>query len=199
MDIERIMQLPGAARSMKKALDKALDSTDYSFCLATLLLSGQGGVLIQALFCDIGGDRMVHGYRDKVSLQSLDKVITRFKLEGTISTNGLVLNLLAYDTTQTKRQRTTVGCDSDIVNALAFSSMDPHNPNLWQTVKVRGRFLYLPVLRFNHPLNKRNREKEMIEIESAIPVIERNTYNEYFQWVNEESQTQTGSTNLDVL
>ncbi|ORZ15531.1 hypothetical protein BCR41DRAFT_354045, partial [Lobosporangium transversale] len=207
--------------------------------------------LIQALFCDIGGDRMVRGYQDKVSLQSQDKDLTRFKLKGTISTNGLVLNLLAYDTTQTKRQQqsdvdeedpsqelelsqgflnttcskaagedltdedyaninwkrsskllenveltfnkpgrcpsanttTIVGCDPGIVNALTFSSLDPHNPNLRQTVKVRSRFLYLPVLRFNHLLNKRKREKGMIEVESAIP----------------ESQTQTGSTNLDVL
>ncbi|ORZ09032.1 hypothetical protein BCR41DRAFT_358766, partial [Lobosporangium transversale] len=212
-------------------------------------------VLIQALFCDI------------VSLQSQDKDITRFKLKGTISTNGLVLNLLAYDTTQTKRQQqsdvdeedasqelelsqgflntmcskaagevladedyvntnwkrsskllenveltfnepercpsanttTIVGCDPGMVNALTFSSLDPHNPNLRQTVKVRSRFLYLPVLRFNHLLNKRKREKGMIEVESAIPVFGRDTYNKYFQWMNEESQTQTGSKNLDVL
>ncbi|ORZ27102.1 hypothetical protein BCR41DRAFT_347427 [Lobosporangium transversale] len=220
-----------------------------------------------ALFCDIGGDRMVRGYQDKVSLQPQDKDLTRFKLKGTISTNGLVLNLLAYDTTQTKRQQqsdvdeedpsqelefsqgflnttcskaagedltdegyaninwkrsskllenveltfnkpgrcpsanttTIVGCDPGIVNALTFSSLDPHNPNLRQTVKVRSRFLYLPVLRFNHLLNKRKRENGMIEVESAIPVFGRDTYNEYFQWMNEESQTQTGSTNLDVL
>ncbi|KAF9898200.1 hypothetical protein BX616_004354, partial [Lobosporangium transversale] len=43
LDIERIMRLPGAAKSRKKALDEVLDSTDYSFRLATLLLSGQGG------------------------------------------------------------------------------------------------------------------------------------------------------------
>ncbi|ORZ09686.1 hypothetical protein BCR41DRAFT_388215 [Lobosporangium transversale] len=206
-------------------------------------------------------------YRDKVSLQSQDKDITRFKLKGTISTNGLVLNLLAYDTTQRKRQKqsdvdeedlsqelelsqgflnttcskaagedltdedyaninwkrsskllenveltfnepercpsanttTIVGCDPGIVNALTFSSLDPHNHNLRQTVKVRSRFLYLPVLRFNHLLNKRKREKGMIEVESAIPVFGRDTYNEYFQWMNEESQTQIGSKNLDVL
>ncbi|ORZ11721.1 hypothetical protein BCR41DRAFT_356821 [Lobosporangium transversale] len=195
-------------------------------------------VLIQALFCDIGGDRMVRGYQDKVSLQSQDKDLTRFKLKGTISTNGLVLNLLAYDTTQTKRQQhpsqelelsqgflnttcskaagedltdedyaninwkrsskllenveltfnkpgrcpsanttTIVGCDPGIVNALTFSSLD-------LTTLTCG---------------KRKREKGMIEVESAIPVFGRDTYNEYFQWMNEESQTQTGSTNLDVL
>ncbi|ORZ27893.1 hypothetical protein BCR41DRAFT_392351 [Lobosporangium transversale] len=43
LDIERIMRLPGAARSRKKALDEVLDSTDYSFRPATLLLSDQGG------------------------------------------------------------------------------------------------------------------------------------------------------------
>ncbi|ORZ26284.1 hypothetical protein BCR41DRAFT_348054, partial [Lobosporangium transversale] len=229
-------------------------------------VQGTKGVLIQALFCDIGGDRMVLGYRDKVSLQSQDKDLTRFKLKGTISTNGLVLNLLAYDTTQTKRQQqsdvdeedpsqelelsqgflnttcskaagedltdedyaninwkrsskllenveltfnkpgrcpsanttTIVGCDPGIVNALTFSSLGPHNLNLRQTVKVRSRFLYLPVLRFNHLLNKRKREKGMIEVESAIPVFGRDTYNEYFQWMNEESQTQIGSKNLDA-
>ncbi|ORZ13365.1 hypothetical protein BCR41DRAFT_422876 [Lobosporangium transversale] len=280
------MRLLGAARSRKKALDEVLDSTGYSFRLATLLLSGQGGpnsaysiratngpstdiikaalqernvdilwvnedtkrllerilplnnpsktamleciqgtkgVLIQALFCDIGGDRMVHGYRDKVSLQSQDKDITRFKLKGTIPTNSLVLNLQLsqgflnttcskaadedltdedYANINWKRSSkllenveltfnepercpsanttTIVGCDPGIVNVLTFSSLDPHNPNLRQTVKVRSRFLYLPVLRFNHLLNKRKREKGMIEVESAIPVFGRDTYNEYF-------------------
>ncbi|ORZ04289.1 hypothetical protein BCR41DRAFT_425963, partial [Lobosporangium transversale] len=43
LGIERIMRLPGAAKSRKKALDEVLDSNDYSFRLATLLLSGQGG------------------------------------------------------------------------------------------------------------------------------------------------------------
>ncbi|ORY94310.1 hypothetical protein BCR41DRAFT_402439 [Lobosporangium transversale] len=43
LDIERTMRLPGAARSRKEALDEVLDSTDYSFRLVTLLLSGQGG------------------------------------------------------------------------------------------------------------------------------------------------------------
>ncbi|ORZ16775.1 hypothetical protein BCR41DRAFT_353162 [Lobosporangium transversale] len=160
-------------------------------------------------------DRMILGYRDKVSLQSQDKDLTRFKLKGTISTNGLVLNLLAYDTTQTKKQQqsdvdeedpsqelelsqgflsttcskaagrcpsanttTIVGCDPGIVNAFTFSSLYPHNPNLRQTV--------------------RKREKGMIEVESAIPVFGRDTYNEYFQWMNEESQTQIGSKNLDA-
>ncbi|ORZ21957.1 hypothetical protein BCR41DRAFT_420858 [Lobosporangium transversale] len=207
-------------------------------CQQTLALSSMA-----ALFCDIGSDRMVHGYRDKVSLQSQGKDITQLKLKGTISTKNLVLNLLAYDTTQTKRQQqsdvdeedasqelelsqgflnttcseaagedltdedyaninwkrsskllenveltfnepgrcpsanttTIVGCDPGIVNALTFSSLDPHNPNLRQTVKVRSRFLYLPVLWFNHLLNKRKREKGMIEVESAIPVFGRDT------------------------
>ncbi|ORZ14420.1 hypothetical protein BCR41DRAFT_354842 [Lobosporangium transversale] len=217
-------------------------------------------LVTRALFCDIGGDRMVLGYQDKVSLQSQDKDLTRFKLKGTISTNGLVLNLLAYDTTQTKRQQqsdideedpsqelelshgffnttcskaagedltdedyaninwkrsskllenveltfnkpgrcpsanttTIVGCDPGIVNALMFSSLDPHNPNLRQTVKVRSRFLYFPALRFNHLLNKRKREKGMIEVENVIPVFGRDTYNEYFQWMNEECSGKKG-------
>ncbi|ORZ22893.1 hypothetical protein BCR41DRAFT_349856, partial [Lobosporangium transversale] len=150
----------------------------------------------------------------------------------TISTNGLVLNLLAYDTTQMKRQQqsdelelsqgflntprpkaagkdlidegyaniywkrsskllenveltfnepgrcsstnttTVVGCDPDIVNTLTFPSLDPHDPNL-------RRFLYLPVLRFNHLLKKRKREKGMIEVENAIPVFGRDPTSDY--------------------
>ncbi|KAF9914440.1 hypothetical protein BX616_008292 [Lobosporangium transversale] len=39
---------------------------------------------------------------DKAPLESKDKDVTRFKLKGTISTNGLIL--LAYGTAQTKRQ-----------------------------------------------------------------------------------------------
>ncbi|ORZ11785.1 hypothetical protein BCR41DRAFT_356917, partial [Lobosporangium transversale] len=214
-----------ANEDTKQLLERILPLNNPSKTAMYECVQGTKGVLIQALFCDIGGDRMVRGYQDKVSLQSQDKDLTRFKLKGTISTNGLVLNLLAYDTTQTKRQQqsdvdeedpsqelelsqgflnttcskaagrcpsanttTIVGCDPGIVNALTFSSLDPHNPNLRQTVKVRSRFLYLP-----------KREKGMIEVESAIPVFGRDTYNEYFQWMNEESQTQTGSTNLDVL
>ncbi|ORZ10974.1 hypothetical protein BCR41DRAFT_357282 [Lobosporangium transversale] len=248
-----------ANEDTKQLLERILPLNNPSKTAMYECVQGTKGVLIQALFCDIGGDRMVRGYQDKVSLQSQDKDLTRFKLKGTISTNGLVLNLLAYDTTQTKRQQqsdvdeegpsqklelsqgflnttcskaagedltdedyaninwkrsskllenveltfnkpgrcpsanttTIVGCDPGIVNALTFSSLDPHNPNLRQTVKVRSRFLYLP--------NKRKREKAMIEVESAIPVFGRDTYNEYFQWMNGESQTQTGSTNLDVL
>ncbi|ORZ14975.1 hypothetical protein BCR41DRAFT_354423 [Lobosporangium transversale] len=254
-----------ANEDTKQLLERILPLDNPSKTAMFECVQGTKGVLIQALFCDIGGDRMVLGYRDKVSLQSQDKDLTRFKLKGTISTNGLVLNLLAYDTTQTKRQQqsdvdeedpsqelelsqgflnttcskaagedladedyaninwkrsskllenveftfnkpgrcpsanptTIVGCDPGIVNALTLSSLDPHNPNLRQTVKVRSRFLYLPVLRFNHLLNKRKREKGMIEVESAIPVFGRGTYNEYFQWMSEESQTQIGSKNLD--
>ncbi|ORZ05169.1 hypothetical protein BCR41DRAFT_362042, partial [Lobosporangium transversale] len=256
-----------ADEDTKQLLERILPLDNPSKTAVFECVQGTKGVLIQALFCDIGGDRMVLGYRDKVSLQSQDKDLTRFKLKGTISTNGLVLNLLAYDTTQAKRQQqsdvdeedpsqelelsqgflnttcskavgedlidedyaninwkrsskllenveltfnkpgrcpsanttTIVGCDPGIVSALTFSSLDPHNPNLRQTVKVGSRFLYLPVLRFNHLLNKRKREKGMIEVESTIPVFGRDTYNEYFQWMNEESQTQIGSKNLDVL
>ncbi|ORZ04290.1 hypothetical protein BCR41DRAFT_362849, partial [Lobosporangium transversale] len=230
-----------ANEDTKQLLERILPLNNASKTAMYECVQGTKGVLIQALFCDIGGDRMVRGYQDKVSLQSQDKDLTRFKLKGTISTNGLVLNLLAYDTTQTKRQQqsdvdeedpsqelelsqgflnttcskaagedltdedyaninwkrsskllenveltfnkpgrcpsanttTIVGCDPGIVNALTFSSLDPHNPNLRQTVKVRSRFLYLPVLRFNHLLNKRKREKGMIEVESAIPVFGR--------------------------
>ncbi|ORZ26622.1 hypothetical protein BCR41DRAFT_347648 [Lobosporangium transversale] len=255
-----------ANEDTKQLLERILPLNNPSKTAMFECVQGTKGVLIQALFCDIGSDRMVLGYRDKVSLLSQDKDLTRFKLKGTISTNGLVLNLLAYDTTQTKRQQqsdvdeedsrqelelsqgflnttcskaagedltdedyaninwkrsskllenveltfnkpgrcpsanttTIVGCDPSIVNALTFSSLDPHNPNLRQTVKVRSRFLYLPALRFNHLLNKRKREKGMIEVESAIPVFGRDTYNEYFQWMNEEPQTQIGSKNLDV-
>ncbi|ORZ10908.1 hypothetical protein BCR41DRAFT_357186 [Lobosporangium transversale] len=187
-----------ANEDTKQLLERILPLNNPSKTAMYECVQGTKGVLIQALFCDIGGDRMVRGYQDKVSLQSQDKDLTRFKLKGTISTNGLVLNLLAYDTTQTKKTAATL-TDEDyaninwkrgapsclktlsshstnqgdahpqtpqlssdvilvIVNALTFSSLDPHNPNLRQTVK-----------------NKRKREKAMIEVESAIPNRQEST------------------------
>ncbi|ORZ28206.1 hypothetical protein BCR41DRAFT_383079 [Lobosporangium transversale] len=110
-----------ANEDTKQLLERILPLDNPSKTAMFECVQGTKGVLIQALFCDIGGDRMVLGYRDKVSLQSQDKELTRFKLKGTISTNGLVLNLLAYDTTQTKRQQQSDVDEEDPSQELELS------------------------------------------------------------------------------
>ncbi|CAO3570186.1 unnamed protein product [Mortierella alpina] len=63
------------------------------------------GLLIQRLFYDTDSDKRLDGYHKKVSLQRDTARTTKYKLRGTISTSGLVLNLLAYDTTAPRRRR----------------------------------------------------------------------------------------------
>ncbi|KAI1286575.1 hypothetical protein EDD11_000230, partial [Mortierella claussenii] len=67
------------------------------------------GVLIDRLFYNttrVGLTRR-DGYQDKVSLQSVKAVGAKekYKIKGTICTNGLVLHLMAYDTTQARPKR----------------------------------------------------------------------------------------------
>ncbi|KAF9914279.1 hypothetical protein BGZ65_001264, partial [Modicella reniformis] len=47
-----------------------------------------------------------------MSLQDDDET-TKFKLKGTVCTNGLTLNLLAYDTTQQKRKPKSKSTDDE--------------------------------------------------------------------------------------
>ncbi|KAF9574392.1 hypothetical protein EC968_006552 [Mortierella alpina] len=66
---------------------------------------GTKGVLIKQLFYDTDSQKRLDGYHRKVSLQRDTAKTTKYKLRGTICTNGLVLNLLAYDTTAPRRKR----------------------------------------------------------------------------------------------
>ncbi|KAF9941401.1 hypothetical protein BGZ65_003798 [Modicella reniformis] len=56
------------------------------------------------LFYDTKAKTRLSGYHNKLSLQDDEDAKTRYKLRGTICTDGLVLNLLAYDTDQQKRK-----------------------------------------------------------------------------------------------
>lgn len=61
------------------------------------------GLLISKIFYDTNAKDRLSGYHNKLSLQ--DGIAdTRYKLRGTICTDGLVLNLLAYDTHQKKHK-----------------------------------------------------------------------------------------------
>ncbi len=62
------------------------------------------GMLIKLMFYNTESEKRLDGYHKKVSLQN-DTDVTKYKLRGTISTNGVVLNLLAYDTTAPRRKR----------------------------------------------------------------------------------------------
>ncbi|KAF9949650.1 hypothetical protein BGZ72_008598 [Mortierella alpina] len=62
------------------------------------------GMLIKTLFYNPDSPARIDGYHRKVSLQDDKGKDTKYKLKGTICTNGLVLHLLAYDTTSTKRR-----------------------------------------------------------------------------------------------
>ncbi|KAF9950747.1 hypothetical protein BGZ72_007645, partial [Mortierella alpina] len=61
------------------------------------------GIFVKRLFYNIDSAKRLDGYHNKVSLQD-DKSPTKFKLRGTICTNGLVLNLLAFDTTAPRKK-----------------------------------------------------------------------------------------------
>ncbi|ORZ27996.1 hypothetical protein BCR41DRAFT_409891 [Lobosporangium transversale] len=201
-----------ANEDTKQLLERILPLNNASKTAMYECVQGTKGVLIQALFCDIGDEEdpsqeleLSQGFLNTTCSKAAGEDLTdedyaniNWKRSSKLLEN-VELTFNEPGRCPSANTTTIVGCDPGIVNALTFSALDPHNPNLRQTVKVRSRFLYLPVLRFNHLLNKRKREKGMIEVESAIPVFGRDTYNEYFQWMNEESQTQTGSTNLDVL
>ncbi|KAF9945428.1 hypothetical protein BGZ72_001341, partial [Mortierella alpina] len=63
------------------------------------------GWLIQQLFYNTASGKRFDGYHRKVRLQSAPDGGEKFRLRGTICTNGLVLNLLAYDTTAPRRRR----------------------------------------------------------------------------------------------
>ncbi|KAG9319191.1 hypothetical protein KVV02_003033 [Mortierella alpina] len=66
---------------------------------------GTKGILIKSLFHDTDSEKRLDGYHKKVSLQKDTAKNTKYMLLGTISTNGLVLNLLAYDTTAPRKKR----------------------------------------------------------------------------------------------
>ncbi|KAF9271168.1 hypothetical protein BGZ68_004120, partial [Mortierella alpina] len=63
------------------------------------------GWLIKRLFYNTASRKRFDGYHRKVRLQSNGNGSGRFKLRGTVCTNGLVLNLLAYDEMAPRRRR----------------------------------------------------------------------------------------------
>ncbi|KAI7831558.1 hypothetical protein BC939DRAFT_437411, partial [Gamsiella multidivaricata] len=76
---------------------------------------GKKGILIEKLLYRLDPATRFDGYYRKVSLQSDRQHHTRFKLRGSICTNGLVLHLLAHDTTTTRRRapRQSIRGDDD--------------------------------------------------------------------------------------
>ncbi|KAG0361566.1 hypothetical protein BGZ54_009050, partial [Gamsiella multidivaricata] len=76
---------------------------------------GKKGILIEKLLYRLDPATRFDGYYRKVSLQSDRQHHTRFKLRGIICTNGLVLHLLAHDTTTTRRRapRQSIRGDDD--------------------------------------------------------------------------------------
>lgn len=89
---------------------------------AEQIVLSRKGILISKLFYDTGSDKRLSGYHNKLSLQEED-ANTRYKLRGTICTDGLVLNLLAYDTHQLRRRtkETKVREDADLVAEADWS------------------------------------------------------------------------------
>jgi hypothetical protein len=79
------------------------------------LVLSRKGFLISTLFYNPDKQGRKDGYHRKVSLQESTQD-TKFKMKGTICTNGLILNLLAYDITQLKpRSDFKAKDDTDIV------------------------------------------------------------------------------------
>lgn len=244
----------------REALQVLLDLGEGSFKIeAEKAVLNHKGLLISRLFYNPNAEARLSGYHNKLSLQD-DEESTRYKLRGTICTDGLVLNLLAYDTSQQKRKgkgakvtededlaagpdmdieldeafldgaysgkadqsnikpfdlqhinwkrgsdllpnvevtfhtpevcppadRTIViGCDPGITNALTFSKLDPAHPQQRETFKVTGKFLNLPCVRFRHLLEQRKKEQGVTELESHIPVFERDGFDQFFQYLEE--------------
>ncbi|KAG0195293.1 hypothetical protein BGX28_001776, partial [Mortierella sp. GBA30] len=63
------------------------------------------GSLIKKLLYNTAETKRFDGYHKKVRLQSDSNRAGKFKLRGTICTNGLVVNLLAYDETALRRRQ----------------------------------------------------------------------------------------------
>ncbi|KAF9419685.1 hypothetical protein BGZ94_009337 [Podila epigama] len=66
----------------------------------------------ESVFFNTRSNQRLNGYSGKVSLQD-DPRQTKFKLRGTICTDGLQLTLLAYDTSTTRRKRTDTGIEEE--------------------------------------------------------------------------------------
>ncbi|KAF9915514.1 hypothetical protein BX616_005993 [Lobosporangium transversale] len=82
-----------------KALHALELANDATVAEAVRLVLRCKGLLINSLLCPVRTRRRINGYHGKMGLQ-MDTLSDRFKLKGTICTNGLVLNLLSYDTTK---------------------------------------------------------------------------------------------------
>ncbi|KAG0198930.1 hypothetical protein BGX31_004435, partial [Mortierella sp. GBA43] len=71
------------------------------------------GLLISRLFYNTESKERLSGYHNKLSLQEAESS-TRYKLKGTVCTNGLTLNLLAYDTHHQRPRKTDPKAPNDL-------------------------------------------------------------------------------------
>ncbi|KAF9288572.1 hypothetical protein BGZ68_010950 [Mortierella alpina] len=97
-----LVQILYSTAATKPIITKILGISTVSAAEKELL--NHKGLLIKTLFYNPDSATRIDGYHRKVSLQDDKGRDTKYKLKGTICTNGLVLNLLAYDTTTTKRR-----------------------------------------------------------------------------------------------
>ncbi|KAF9280726.1 hypothetical protein BGZ68_007048 [Mortierella alpina] len=116
-DFPRSKFAPGHIYLLEADLVSILYSTPATQPIITRIMGGLSktaaqksvvatkGLLIKLLFYDTDSAKRLDGYHKKVSLQKDTAKNTKYKLRGTISTNGHILNLIAYDTTAPKKKR----------------------------------------------------------------------------------------------
>lgn len=74
------------------------------------------GVLIKSLLYPVEAPTRINEYHRKLTLQANSEA-SKFKLKDTVCTNGLVLKLLAYDTTTDRKRRVQQSSDQSDKNA----------------------------------------------------------------------------------
>ncbi|KAK3816133.1 MAG: hypothetical protein J3Q66DRAFT_192985 [Benniella sp.] len=89
-------------RNTRNIMFEALNQTTDT-AAANHVIDNKGSLIAKLLY-PVGEQNCRHnGYHKKLALQA-DRGHFKYRLRGTICTNGLVLNLLAYDTGTTKRR-----------------------------------------------------------------------------------------------
>ncbi|KAG0300025.1 hypothetical protein BGZ99_003944, partial [Dissophora globulifera] len=111
---------------LARILGLALISKQTEFVIANR------GELVRRLFYNVSQSRRIDGYHRRVALQgdvSQAAQGRRLKLRGTICTNGLVLNLLAIDTSKLRPRKQAkkmeFGRDADEVDSDLFNVDNP--------------------------------------------------------------------------
>lgn len=97
-----LVQLLYSTAATKPIITKVLGASSVAAAEKEIL--SHKGMLIKTLFYNPNTAARIDGYHRRVSLQDDIRRDTKYKLKGTVCTNGLVLNLLAYDTTTTRRR-----------------------------------------------------------------------------------------------